>query len=295
MKKICFYLGLLILGSVLISGCGSTEKQVTVGGKNYTEQELMVEIVRQTIEGNSDIKVVPKPFLGGTGVIDSALEKGDIDIAVEYTGTALLHVLKQPVNSDPEQVFKIVSSEYKSKKNITWLDPLGFNNTYAIVMRGDQATELGIKSISDLSNHAPGLRFTGTPEFLERPDGFPGVKDLYQLKFKQSLSMDPGLMYGALKNSETDLISAFATDGRIPAFGLVVLEDDKGFFPPYYAAPLIRTETLQKYPELEGILGKLVGQLSDDEMAKLNAQVDLEGKTAKEVAETWLKSKGIIK
>lgn len=281
---------------VIISGCSqSSEKKIVVGGANYTEQEIMVEIIKQIIEGNSDIKVDGKPNLGGTGIIDTAMASGEVDVAVEYTGSGLLFILKLPLETDPEKAFKIVKSEYQRQKKITWLEPLGFNNTYALAMRKDHATTLKIEKISDLKLVASKLSLAGSHEFIVRPDGYPGIIKTYGLTFKSATSMDPGLMYTAVKNKNVDVISAFSTDGRIPAFDLKLLEDDQKFFPPYYASPIIRTETLQKYPELKDILNKLSNQISNEEMAHLNAQVDLEKKTPKDVAHKWLKEHELIK
>lgn len=299
MKKKLLYLVTVVALAVVIAGCGSSsggDKKITVGGKNFTEQDVLVEIVKQTVEGNSDIKVATKPFLGGTTVVASALDRGDLDVYVEYTGTGLLHILKMPLETDPQKAYDVVKKEYAAQKNITWLKPLGFNNTYTLTMRKAQAEELGIEKISDLIPVSSTLNFACEAEFVERPDGLPGLEKAYPgLKFAKVSSMDAGLMYGAARDGQVDVIDAFATDGRIPAFELKVLKDDRNFFPPYFAAPIIRNDTLKKYPELEGILNKLADQLTDEEMAKLNAQVDLEKKSPQTVANEWLKSKGIVK
>jgi Periplasmic glycine betaine/choline-binding (lipo)protein of an ABC-type transport system (osmoprotectant binding protein) len=295
-KKIL--LGLAMAATaLLLAGCGgaSSDKKVTVGGKNYTEQDVLVEIVKQTIEGNSDIKVTAKPFLGGTNVVATAMDRGDLDIYVEYTGTSLLHILKLPLESDSEKAYEIVKKAYGEQKKITWLKPLGFNNTYTLSMRREHAESLGVEKISDLVPLAPTLTFACEAEFMERPDGYPGLKATYNLEFDKVSSMDVGLMYGAVRDGQVDVIDAFATDGRIPAFDLKVLEDDKNFFPPYDAAPIIRQDTLAKYPELEERLNRLAGKLNDEEMAKLNAQVDLEKKVPRDVVAQWLKAQGIVK
>jgi len=295
-KKIL--LGLAMAATaLLLAGCGgsSSDKKVTVGGKNYTEQDVLVEIVKQTIEGNSDIKVTAKPFLGGTNVVATALDRGDLDIYVEYTGTSLLHILKLPLESDSAKAYEVVKKAYEEQKKITWLKPLGFNNTYTLTMRREHAEALGVEKFSDLVPLAPTLTFACEAEFMERPDGYPGLKAAYNLEFSKVSSMDVGLMYGAVRDGQVDVIDAYATDGRIPAFDLKVLKDDKNFFPPYDAAPIIRQDTLAKYPELEEILNRLAGKLNDQEMAKLNAQVDLEKKAPRDVAAQWLKAQGIVK
>lgn len=299
MKKKILYLVTVAVLALVVAGCGgsgSGDKKITVGGKNFTEQDILVEIVKQTVEGNSDIKVATKPFLGGTTVVASAIDRGDLDIYVEYTGTGLLHILKMPLEPDSQKAYDIVKKEYAERKNITWLKPLGFNNTYTLTMRKAQVDELGIETISDLIPISSKLTFACEAEFVERPDGLPGLEKAYSgLKFSKVSSMDAGLMYGAVRDGQVDVIDAFATDGRISVFDLKVLRDDKKFFPPYFAAPIIRNDTLKKYPELEGILNKLADKLTDEEMAQLNAQVDLEKKSPQTVANGWLKSKGIIK
>jgi glycine betaine/choline ABC-type transport system substrate-binding protein len=269
-------------------------KTVVVAGKNFTEQEILVHIVSELIENKTDIKVERKPYLGGTNICAKALESGDVDIYVEYTGTGLMSILKEDVMTDPDDVYEKVKKRYEEEKDIIWLEPLGFNNTYALAMKESQAKELGIETYSDLAKHAPNLVFAATQEFLERADGYKGLQEVYGMNFKEAKGMDPGLTYSAVKDGEVDVNSAFATDGRIPAFNLKVLKDDKNFFPPYYAAPLIRKNTLEKYPELKDVLNSLAGKLDDSTMASLNAKVDLEKKDAKEVAKEWLKSEGLI-
>lgn len=289
-----FVMAFLIAVFVGMYAPSGSNKVVTVGGKNFTEQDILVELLSQTIEKNTDIEVIRKPFLGGTSVVESAMNRGDVDIYAEYTGTALLHILKRPVESDPEKAYGIVRDEYSATKDITWLTPLGFNNTYTLTMRSAQATEMGIEKISDLIPYGSVLRLGCTAEFSERPDGYPGLKKRYNFEFSKVNAMDPGLVYSAARDGEVDVIDAFATDGRIPAFGLKVLQDDKNFFPPYYAAPIVRNDALQKYPELKEVLNRLGGKLTNDEMAKLNAQVDLERKSPADVARQWLKQQGII-
>lgn len=296
MKKLAIALSILLIVMSFV-GCtkvAEENKTVVVAGKNFTEQEILVHIVSELIENKTDIKVERKPYLGGTNICAKALESGDVDIYVEYTGTGLMSILKEDVMTDPDDVYEKVKKRYEEEKDIIWLEPLGFNNTYALAMKESQAKELGIETYSDLAKHAPNLVFAATQEFLERADGYKGLQEVYGMNFKEAKGMDPGLTYSAVKDGEVDVNSAFATDGRIPAFNLKVLKDDKNFFPPYYAAPLIRKDTLEKYPELKDVLNSLAGKLNDNTMASLNAKVDLEKKDAKEVAKEWLKSEGLI-
>ncbi|MAE39561.1 MAG: glycine/betaine ABC transporter, partial [Psychrobacter sp.] len=225
----------------------------------------------------------------------NSLKSGDIDLYAEYTGTALTAIMKQEPMTDPQEVFDTVKANFKDQYQLQWLQPFGFNNTYVLTMRKDHAQALGVQKISDLDAHKDALKAGFTHEFLERPDGYPGLTTHYGFELTQKpKGMDAGLMYKAIAEKEIDLTSAFATDGRIPAFDLVMLSDDKQFFPPYYAAPVIRSDTLGKYPELKGILNKLAGKIDDATMAQLNSEVDEKGRAAAEVAKDFLQKQGLI-
>lgn len=293
MKKI-LVLVLVMMMTMSMMGCGAKEEDaIVIGCKNYTEQEILLYLMKDIIEAKTDLTVETKPYLGGTDVASKALEKGDIDIYPEYTGTALIAILQQEVMSDPQAVYDKVKEMYE-EKNLVWLKPFGFNNTYTLTMRADRAEEMGLETFSDLAEKSSDLDIGGTQEFLEREDGYLGLKETYGMDFKDTKGMDPGLMYTAVKEKQVDVISAFATDGRIIAFNLKSLKDDKNFFPPYYAAPIIRQDTLDAYPEIEEALNQLGGKLDDAKMGQLNAQVDLEKKDAEDVAHEWLKSEGLI-
>lgn len=298
MKKkllVCF---LIMAMALVFAGCSLSNKnsgKVVIGGKNFTEQDILVYLMKYTIEEKTKLTAEVKPFLGGTNIVAQAIDRGDVDIYAEYTGTGLMNILGQPLITDPQAAYDKVKAMYKEQKKIIWLEPFGFNNTYTITMRTDVADSLGISKVSDLVGKASELSFGCTHEFLERPDGLKGLQEKYGIQFKQVSGMDPGLTYAAVRDKKVDLIDGFATDGRIPAFNLKVLEDDKQFFPPYFAAPIVREDTLKKHPEIADALNLLAGKIDDKEMAALNAKVDLEKKDAKEVAKTWLKEKGIIK
>lgn len=283
---------LLVLSLV---GCSAGGKDtIKIGGKNFTEQDILVYLMAGVIEGKTDLKVETKPWLGGTLVVSKALDRGDIDLYAEYTGTALTVQLAQPSMNNPDAVYNKVSKEYKEKKKITWLKPFGFNNTYTLTMRESEAKRLGIETFSDLAKQAPNLILVSEQEFLERDDGYKGLQKTYNMNFKETKGMDAGLMYSAVKDGKADVCDAFATDGRIVAFDLKVLKDDKQFFPPYYAAPIVRDDTLAKHPELKDALNSLAGKLDDKTMQQLNAKVDLEKKASKDVANEWLKAQGLI-
>jgi len=301
MKKIKIYgiLAVVLLLTFSLVGCSTKGKSgvgdtIKIGGKNFTEQDILLYLMAGVIEAKTNLKVETKPWLGGTMVASKALDRGDIDIYAEYTGTALTVQLEQPPLNDPAAVYDKVSKMYKETKSITWLKPFGFNNTYTLAMRKSEATRLGIETFSDLAKQAPNLRLVVEPEFLERADGYKGLQKIYNMNFKEKNGMEAGLMYSAVKDGKGDVCDAFATDGRIVAFDLKVLKDDKLFFPPYYAAPIVRSDTLAKHPELEAALNTLAGKLDDKTMQQLNAKADLDKIASKDVANEWLKAQGLI-
>ena len=254
---LCVMLGLAIVLSVLASGARAQEKPViTVGSKGFTEQLILGNIVARLMEANG-YRVSSKIGLGGSQICHEAIVRGDINVYVEYTGTGLTAILKKPVLKDPEEVYQAVRKEYEEKFKLTWLKPWGFNNTYCVVMRKADAERLKVKKVSDLKPLAKDLVFGATIEFTARPDGVPGLTRHYDLKFKDQKGMDPGLVYKAIQEKQVDVISGFATDGRIPAFNLMVLEDDLAFFPPYYAAPVVRMDLLVKAPHVSDLLNRL--------------------------------------
>lgn len=285
-----------ILAVYVLPGCGNSERSVTVGSKNFTEQIILGEIMSQLIESRTDLKVNRKFNLGGTFVCFSALQKGYIDIYPEYTGTGLIAILKEDVLKDPDRAYAVVKGEFKKRYDLVWLEPFGLNNTYTITLRKADAEKRAIKNISDLLQYRNILRAGFTSEFLERPDGYRGLKKKYGLKFKiRPKELDPGLMYRALKEKQIDVICGFATDGRIPAYNLKALRDDKNFFPPYFAAPLIRQKTIDAYPELPAVINKLDSLISDAEMRAMNYAVDQKGIKAKDVARKFLIKVNLLK
>ena len=289
----------LPLTMVVLAGCSvltgtKASDNITVVGKNFSEQDIMAYLVGIMLEKNTDLDVTIKPFLGGTDVAFQAVKNGSADLYVEYTGTGLVNILNEKVMTDPQQVYDKVKKEFLEKHQMEWLEPLGFNNTYAIAVPREIADKYNLKKISDLQKSAGELILGTEQEFMERPDGLKGLSALYQLQFKDVKAMDHGLKYKALAEGSIQAIDAYTTDGQLPKNDLVILEDDKRFFPPYYAAPLVRSDTLKQYPEIKEILNKLAGKLDDNKMAELNAQVDVDKKQAKEVAETWLKENGLI-
>jgi len=308
--KLRLFLAVLVVigaGVILVATRGLQapgEQTVTIGGKQFTEQEIIGELMAALIESNSEIKVQRRLNLGGTMICFNALKAGDLDLYAEYTGTGLVNILKREAIADPEETYGVVKEAFKQQFDLVWLKPFGFNNTYTLTMRKDDAEKLNIRTTSDLANFVNRAELQDEPErlkagfdaeFLTRPDGYLGLKKEYGFEFaSQPRQMDPGLMYRAVADGAVDVIDGFATDGRIPAYDLQVLEDDKGFFPPYYAAPLVRAETLERFPQLEQVLNSLAGKLRDDVMQQLNYQVDEEGRKAADVAREFLVSEGLI-
>jgi glycine betaine/choline ABC-type transport system substrate-binding protein len=275
---------------------------VTVGSTNYTEQFILAEMLALLLD-DAGYPTEVEHNIGGTAVIHEARNAGDVDTHVEYTGSGLT-ILEKDVseirdeNSTPEevveQVYEVVKEGYKEEFNAIWLDPIGINNTYALAMRREHAEELGVETISDLADHAADLELGGSQEFVVRPDGLPGLEEAYGFEFGTSGGMESGLMYQALENEDVDVISAFATDGRIVSLDFVLLEDDKGFFPPYYAAPVVRQELLEASPEAEEVLNQLAGKIDNETMAGLNLRVDEGGEEPRPVARDFLEQEGLI-
>ena len=234
-----------------------------VGSKNFNEQLILGDMVASLIESKTKIKVERKLNLGGTAVVFSAMKSKNVDVYVEYTGTGLVNILKKPTMTDPTKVYDVMKTDFAKNYNMEVMNPLGFNNTYVIAVKKDFAKKNNLKAISDLAKISSTLNAGVTMEFANRPDGFPGVQKKYNLNFKSVKGIDGGLRYTALGNGETQVLDAFATDGLLKKFDLQLLKDDKNFFPPYYAVPVIRAETLKKYPELKGILKLLENKITD--------------------------------
>ena len=269
-------------------------RTVRIGTKNFTEQLILGELMAQLIEECTDLRVERRFNLGGTMICHGALKSGGIDLYAEYTGTALTAILKQSVIADPDQAHEIVTREYRQRFAADWLRPFGFNNTYAITVRKFDALSRNLRTISDLIAISGTLRAGFTAEFSERADGYPGLSRAYELQFREVRDLDPALMYQAIANREIDVICAFATDGRIAALDLQPLQDDRGFFPPYQAAPVIRTEVLDAHPELRQVLDLLAGILDNATMQRLNFEVDEKKHRPSDVALEFLRGHGLL-
>jgi len=277
----------------LLTACGpSRENRVVVGSKNFTEQLILGELIAQQIENNTHLPVERRFYLAGTYICHQAILGGRIDIYPEYTGTALTAVLKDKPSADREKVYDEVKTKYEKQFNLEVGLPFGFNDTFAIEIRGDDARKLGLQTISQAATYTPTWRAGFGYEFMERPDGYKGLAATYGLRFADNPRiMDLGLLTRALKDKQVDLIAGNATDGLIPALDLSVLEDDKHYFPPYEAVPVIRQETLGRHPEVKQALDALAGKISDNEMRQLNYAVDGQHRDVKDVVREFLNKK----
>lgn len=275
---------------------GNSDDTIVISGKKWTEQYILPYIISEYVKDKTDYDVTVKEGLGETPIMTQAIRKGDIDMFVEYTGTGLMTILKEEYRPEDsaDEIYNRVKKGYSEKYQLEWLKPLGFENTYALALNQKTYKQLGVKTISEFAPKSSGISFGGPTDFYEREDGYDAFVKTYNLNFSEKRSLDPNLMYSAVKEGEVDAIPAYTTDGRIVRFNLGVLEDDKKFFPPYYAAPVIRQDTLKQFPELKNVINGLGGKISEREMAEMNAKVDLDKEDPKEVAREFLKKKGLI-
>jgi osmoprotectant transport system substrate-binding protein len=279
----------------LLLGCGERRTDtIVIGSKNFPEQALLGEILAQQIEARTHLRVERRFYLAGSYICQQAMLAGRIDAYVEYTGTALTAILKDPIESDPAAVFGKVQSEYKQRFQFDVLPSLGFNNTFAIVIRGEDARRLHISTLSEAAPLAHDWRAGFGYEFMERPDGFPGLARTYGLQFTtQPRILDLGLLYRALLDKQVDLVAGNSTDGLIAARDLVILADDKHYFPPYEAVPIVREDAFARHPELRAAIDELAGKITDEQMQKMNYAVAGEGRDTADVAREFLHSQGL--
>jgi glycine betaine/choline ABC-type transport system substrate-binding protein len=277
--------------ALVLTGCTSRPR-IVVGCKNFTEQIILGEMIAQQIENKTHLPVERRFYLGGTYIAQQGILAGRIDIYPEYTGTALTAVLKLPTESDRKAVYDRVKSEYERRFQLTLGAALGFNDTFAIEVRGEDARRQHLEKLSQAAQFTPRWRAGFGYEFMERPDGYKGMVAAYGLRFAAPPRiMDLGLLTRALKARQVDLIAGNMTDGLIPALDLFVLEDDKHYFPPYEAVPVIREQTLAEHPEIRAALDELADKISDAEMRELNYAVDGKKRDVKEVVSEFLRVK----
>lgn len=282
------------LAALFAAGCGRRADTIVIGSKNFPEQALLGEILAQQIAAHTRLRVERRFYLAGTFICQQAILAGRIDAYVEYTGTALAAILHEATSHDPAAVLAEVRKQYQRRFRLAVLPPLGFNNTFAIVVRGADARRLGLRTISQAARFAPQWRAAFGYEFLSRPDGYAGWARAYGLHFAtRPRVLDLGLLYRALLDRQVDLVAGNSTDGLLTARDLVVLSDDRHYFPPYQAVPIVREATLARHPEVGAALAALAGTISDATMRSLNYQVVAQHRDIATVARDFLRSRGL--
>lgn len=302
MKRIRQLIVLLMIALVVaVSAVGctrafldETEGTIKVGSKDFIEQLILGQMYAALLESKG-FRVQRKLKLGGTPVVQANIKSGEIDLYPEYTGTALVTVLKQPYNGDKKQVLDTVSQWYRRELNLVWLDPAPMDNSYALAMTARRASQLGIETLSDLVTKAGELVAIGPPDFPLREDGLLGLKKVYgDFKFKQYKAINPGLRYRGIAEGQGDVVVGYGTDGEIRTLKLVVLADDRHFFPPYQVTPVVRREVLEKNSEIRDILNAIAPKLTNETMQRLNYEVSGKHREPIEVAKAFLMQEGLI-
>lgn len=287
--------GLLLSTIVSLSCSPSHSDRIVVGSKNFTESFILGELIAQQIERHTKLKAERRFYLAGTYICQQAILSGRIDIYPEYTGTALTAVLKEKATGDRSDVFGRVKSEYERRFGLTLGPAFGFNDTFAMEIRGEDARRLNLQTLSQAASYTPHWRAGFGYEFMERPDGYRGLAEAYGLHFaEQPRIMDLGLLARALKGRQIDFAGGNATDGLIPALDLFALADDRHYFPPYEAVPVIRQQVFQQHPEIAGIVDALANKISDAEMQQMNYAVDGQHRDPQEVVREFLKRKNLL-
>jgi osmoprotectant transport system substrate-binding protein len=287
--------GLLALFLSFCACSSSRSDRIVIGSKNFTESLILGELMAQQIEARTHLKVERRFYLAGSYICHQAILAGRIDVYPEYTGTALTAILKQKPISDRQQAYSRLESEYQNRFGLTLARPFGFNDTFAMEIRGDDARRLHIKTLTEAAPYASQWRAGFGYEFMERPDGYQGLVAAYGLHFAgQPRIMDLGLLARALKDRQIDIAAGNATDGLIPALDLAVLEDDRHYFPPYEAVPIIRRDVVERHPEVANVLELLAGKISDQDMQQLNYAVDGGRRDVTDVAREFLEKKGLL-
>lgn len=281
--------------AVFFAGCAPPRPDhPVVGAKNFTEQVVLGELLAEEIEAKSNLKVERRFYLAGSYICHQALVSGRIDAYVEYTGTALTAILKQPLDRNPQAVLDTVRSLYASRYGIAVAAPLGFENTFAMVIRGEDARRLHLATLSRAAQYTPEWRLGVGYEFEQRPDGLPGLSAAYGLKFAAPpRTMDLGLLYRALNARQVDMIAGNSTDGPIQAFGLTALEDDRHYFPPYQAVPLVRQDALRRWPQIQNALNALAGRITAEDMRAMNEAIDGEHRDPADVVREFRARRGL--
>lgn len=291
-RTLMICLAILLVAAIGLTGCGKKADVVKITHKDYTEQRITGQLLSVYLESKGFETEVTE--LSGTMLCYTALKNGDVDVYAEFTGTAYGAIFNQTDIIGIQETYDYVKQQSEEQDGITWLDPMGWNNTYVLSVRSDTAEEYNLATIDDLVAVAPDMIMGCDDEFQNRADGLPGLKEYYPgLEFKKEVPLDQGLTYAALKDGEIDVNVSYATDGRIAKFGLVNLEDNKSFFPPYYVTPILRMDYAEEHPGVVEALKELGGRWNDEVMQQYNLQVD-EGADAREVATQMLKDEGLI-
>ena len=294
MRKLMAFVMIMVLALGALTGCGGSEKVIKIGHKNYTEQRIVGQLFSKIIEAKTDYETEVTEF-GSTSIVFGAIQEDEVDVYGEYTGTAYTALLGESELNDPQEVYDYVKVNFEEEFNLYWLDAMGFNNTYTFSVVPEVAEEYGLETISDLVEVSDELVLGAVYEFIEREDGLPGVQEFYGgFEFKDVIGLDPGLRYNVVEEKKVDVIDAFSTDGKILVYDLKVLEDDKQFYPPYYAAPVVTEDIYNNYPDVVEALNLLGGVLTDETMQELNYKVGEEGMDPEAVAEEFLTENGII-
>ena len=288
---------LLSIALIALTACAPPRSShIVIGAKDFTEQVILGELLAQEIEASGGGPVERRFWLAGSYLCQQALVSNRIDAYVEYTGTALTAILKQPlpVQRDPAQVLATVRSLYASKYHVRVEAPLGFNDTFAMVIRGVDARQLNLKAISDILPYASKWRLGVGYEFAERPDGLRGLSAAYNLHFEgDPRTMELGLLYRSLAAHQVDIVAGNSTDGAIRAFDFVALEDDRHYFPPYEAVPLVREDSLRRWPQIAVAMQRLAGKVTADDMRAMNLAVDAQHRDPADVVREFRASKSL--
>lgn len=290
---VVFILALVILIAPVI---GHQDEKIVIAGKLGSEPEILINMYKILIEENTDLSVQLKPGLGKTSFVFHALKSGSIDIYPEFTGTAISEFLKETANStNREKVYEQAKDGLLERFDFVMLEPMEYNNTYALAVPGNFAEQYGLETISDLKGIEDQIKAGFTLEFSDREDGYKGIQGLYGIQFPNLVTMEPKLRYVAVESGEINLVDAYSTDSELRQYNLKVLKDDKQLFPPYQGAPLLRKETAKRYPEIVKALNKLAGRITDEEMREMNYQVNVKGKNPYEVARSYLEKENLLK
>lgn len=304
-KKLTIFI--LFLSILVVSGCasrdstkvdqsanGNSKKEIVIASKPMPEGVILGELLSLLIEENTDITPIRKFELGATPILHEAILNDEIQVYPEYTGTAWLNILKNEPIVDEAKLFVELAKAYQEKYNLTWGPLIGFNNTYTLIVNQETAEKYDLETISDLAAISENLIFGANGDFYEREDGFPTIEKIYGLQFKDTKDINIGLKYQACVENQIQVTIAFTTDGYLSEGKVKILEDDKNVFPSYNAAFVLREDFLEEYPELEEILQLTSGLINDEEMQKMNYDAQVNGKTHEEIAEKFLKDKGLL-